>query len=178
MITSLETKLQRTHRNRFRRQTVQLWLRNIPVLLLAFGLSGVIAIAGNDASCSKVSLGTFGDVLDPWILRLNTINFVVGICGIFYLSAGLLLYFTGYKLKLREIQRKIFQPFFAPTLFVVAGYFLGIAAPLMSTLKFGVALIMAVSILVLATIVASIYEIFEFGASAPNTNHPPSNTDA
>lgn len=169
--------MQHTHRSRFLRQTLQLWLRNIPVLLLAFGLSGVIAVAGNDTACSKVSLGTFGEVLDPWILRLSTINFVVGICGIFYLGAGLLLYFTGYKLKLREVQRKIFQPFLAPTLFVVAGYFLGIAAPLMSSPEFGVALVMAALILFLATVFASIYEIFESGASANHTNSTSSGTD-
>jgi uncharacterized membrane protein len=139
---------------------MQLWLRNIPVLLLAFGLSGVIAIAANNPLCSKVELGTFGDVL-PWILRLKSINFILALCGIFYLFAGVALYFSGYKLKLREIQRKVFQPFLAPTLFLVAGYFLGIASPLMSRIEYGWALAMSLSILILATVVASIYEIFE-----------------
>lgn len=138
--------------------------------MLAFGLSGVIAVAGSSEACANVSLGAFGRVLDPWILRLNGINFIVGLCGIFYISAGLLLYFTGYKQKLRVVQRKVFQPFFAPTLFLVAGYFLGIAAPLMSDIRYGWALAMAMAacILILATVVTSIYEILESSsASSP-----------
>lgn len=152
--------MQSTHLNRIKRQTTQLWLRNIPVLLLAFGLSGVIAIAANNELCSKVELGAFGYVL-PWVLRLERINVILALCGIFYLIAGVALYFSVYKLKLREIQRKVFQPFLAPTLFLVSGYFLGMASPLMSRIEYGWTLAMSLSILILATLVANIYEIFE-----------------
>lgn len=151
--------MQYTNINRIKRQTTQLWLRCTPLFIFGFGLTGVIAIAANNPLCSKVELGTFGDVL-PFILRLKSINFILTLCG-FYLFAGVALYFSGYKLKLREVQRKVFQPFLSPTLFLVAGYFLGIASPLMSRIEYIWALGMSLGILILATVVANIYEIFE-----------------
>lgn len=152
--------MQATNLQRIKRQTTQLWLRNTPILLLAFGLSGVIAIAAKSPLCSNLELGTFGEIL-PWILRLKSINIILAACGIFYMFAGIALYFSGHKLMLRETQRKVFQPFLAPTLFLVAGYLLGIAAPLLEHVEFGWPLAMSISILLLATIVANIFEIFE-----------------
>ena len=150
-----------THKSRIIKQTFRLWKNNILILLLAFGLSGVIAIAGANPDCANVKLGVFGTILEKWVLRLNGINLILAIGGIVYLLIGLLFYFTGQKLKFREIQRRIFQPFVVPTLFVVAGYFLGIAAPLMGSIEYGVSLVIAISVLGLATAIASIYEIFE-----------------
>lgn len=87
-----------------------------------------------------------------------------------YLAIGLLFYFTGWKLKFRAIQRRVFQPFMAPALFVVAGYFLGLPAPLMNRLEYSWAIAMALALLIMATVVHSIYEVLEIEASSSPIN--------
>jgi hypothetical protein len=98
--------------------------------------------------------------LNALILRTRGLEFAA-YAGLVYLFIGLLFYFTDKKAKFREIQRKVFQPIFAPALFVTAGYFLGVPAPVMSSMQYLPAVAVAIGLLVMATIIASMYELME-----------------
>lgn len=103
-------------------------LAHLPHFLLAFGLGGVIALAAADPACSKVELGTFGEILGPGILRLKTLEGLLFV-GLFYLLAGTLMAVTGNPLMLRRAQRMIIQPILTPVLFQIAGIGGGMGAP-------------------------------------------------
>jgi hypothetical protein len=152
--------MQITHKRRALRRAADLWKRNWAVLLLAWGLAGTLAVAANNEGCATVDLGWFGTVLNNVILRTHTL-LLIAILGIFYMVAGSALYFAGYKTMMRRAQRVFFQPIFAPALFVVAGYFLGLPAPHMNQLTYVSAVALALVVLILATVSTSVYELME-----------------
>lgn len=143
---------------RLKRQTIQLWQRNLPVFLLAFAASGLLAVAAADTACANADLGRFGSILDPWLLGLTKVLWIVVVVGLVYLPIGWLMALLGHPAGLRSMQRCLVQPYLSPVLFQTSGFFAGMATPLLNRGHVGLAQITAVLLLPVCTLaVATIF---------------------
>ena len=159
--TSKNGNMETTHGRRILRQCFNLWKQNWGVFLLAWGLAGVISLAASNAACSNIELGTFGTIL-LFILRTKSLE-VICYLGLLLLTIGLILYLCNMPMKFRSIQRVFLQKVYSPSLFVIAGYLSGLPAFDMNQGQTLFALAKPVVLLIFATLLTSLYEIFEMG---------------
>ena len=88
-------------------------------------------------------------------MGLKKILWVIVAVGVAYLPLGWLMALLGKPAGLRGMQRCLVQPYLSPALFQAAGFFAGMASPLLNKGQVGIGQVTAVLLLPICTLLAA-----------------------
>lgn len=128
-------------------------ISNSSALVSAWALTGLIAVLARQPGCANATIGPIAYIIKLAEPGRTTTLLLWAV--LFYLAAVVIFAITGRPKDAKAAQEMILRPLTGPLFFTVAGSFLGVAAPLMSSRIYWIPAFWALLVVVLAYLISN-----------------------